>query len=385
MSSLRLVDIGHRFTEAGPATLADVDLEVDDGEMLAVVGPSGSGKSTLLRVISGLAETTGGVLVDGVDVTHLPPEQRGLTAMFQQPHLFAHLSVLDNIAFGPRVRGASRREARAIAARYLELVHLEGLADRRTRQLSGGQQQRVALARALATERGVLLLDEPFSALDAELRGSMHALLHEVRAALSPTIVMVTHDLDEAALADRAAVLSAGRVHQVGTVASLHRHPASVVVARLLGGFNEVPGLLDGGRHVSSWGTVDLPGEPEARGPAILLLRREQLLLEPPGDQPDGGHDLAGCGRPVRVVRVRSAGPRQVAVVGPWPVPAQQAPEIAALRLEIELPLGHEVTPGQQLNLRLDPQHPTWVVPDPDALEWHAHPAGLPESPTPAP
>lgn len=134
-------------------------------------------------------------------------------------------------------------------------------------------------------------------------------------------------------------------------------------------------------------GSEGTPGaaEPEARGSAILLLRREQLLLEPPADQPVSGHDLADRGLPVRVVRVRSAGPRQVAVVGPWPVPARRAPDVTALRVEVELPMGQEVSPGQRLTLRLDPRHPTWVVPDPDALEWRVDPRGLPGHPTPAP
>ena len=367
MSRLQLDGIGHHFDDDGAATLADVGLTVDDGEMLAILGPSGSGKSTLLRVTSGLADPTAGrVRVNDVDVTDLPAEQRGLTAMFQQPHLFTHLSVLDNVAFGPRTRGASRREAREVAGRYLSLVHLEGLGGRRTRQLSGGQQQRVALARALATEQGVLLLDEPFSALDAHLRGSMHTLLREVRAALSPTILMVTHDLDEAGLADRAAVLVEGRVHQVGTVPALYRHPASVVVARLLGGFNEIPGSVEGGRHLSAWGSVDLPEEVVACGSATLLLRREQMRLELPREHLASDQDIGGRGLTVRVTSVGSAGPRQVAVVEMRPVPELQRPVQAPLRVEVELPLGQEVSPGQDLYLRLDPRHPIWAVPGPD-------------------
>ncbi len=376
MSALRLHGVSHHYREGAPATLAEIDLAVREGEMLSIVGPSGSGKSTLLRVASGLsAPSSGRVLLDGVDVTDQPVERRGLTAMFQQPHLFTHLSVLDNVAFGPRLRGASRGEAREIARRYLSLVHLGDLAGRRTRQLSGGQQQRVALARALATERRVLLLDEPFSALDAGLRRSMHDLLLEVRAALSPTILMVTHDLDEAALADRAAVLAQGRVLQVGPVPSLYRRPASVVVARLLGGCNELPGRVEGGRHVSAWGVVDLPDDCEVRGPATLLLRREQLEVAPAGAGPvepphgpngpdEGG--LAGAGRAVRVTSVTSAGPRQVAVVERR-VSTGAGAVSAADRLQVELPLGRSVVPGQDVTLRLAAGHPVWAVPGPDA------------------
>jgi ABC-type sulfate/molybdate transport systems ATPase subunit len=285
-----------------------------------------------------------------------------MTAMFQQPHLFTHLSVLDNVAFGPRIRGASRREGRDIARRYLALVHLQDVGQRRTRQLSGGQQQRVALARALATERQVLLLDEPFSALDAGLRRSMHDLLREVRAALAPTIVMVTHDLDEASLADRVTVLADGRLQQVGTVTSLYRRPASVVVASLLGGFNEIPGHSDGVRHVSAWGPVDLPPACPVRGPGILLVRREQLLLEPVAAGDSGRIGLADDGVAVRVAALTGAGPRQVAVVErPH---GRSAGKMAPARLEVELPLGKEVVPGQVLTLRLDPAHAVWAVAD---------------------
>lgn len=360
MSSLHLTGITHRFSTAAAPTLSDIDVVVDDGEMLAIVGPSGSGKSTLLRVASGLVTPgSGSVHVDGVDVTDRPPEQRGLTAMFQQPHLFDHLSVLDNVAFGPRLRGASRKEARITAGRYLTLVHLRDLGGRRTRELSGGQQQRVALARALATERGVLLLDEPFSALDAGLRTSMHELLREVRAALAPTIVMVTHDLDEAGMADRASVLVGGCVQQTGTVSELYRCPASRMVARLLGGFNEIPGRVEGGRHVSTWGSVDLPESCADPGPATLLLRRERLILEGPAERASDAGVMGWGGITVRVTNVGHAGPRQVAVVEPVLAHAGAAVQ---RRLEIELPAGREVTPGEHLNLVLDARQPFWAV-----------------------
>ena len=194
--------------------------------MLAVLGPSGSGKTTLLRVAAGLEQPeSGDVLLDGTSVLGVPPERRDLTVMFQKPHLFPHLSVLDNVAFADRLRGRSRSQSRAAAQRYLDLVHLGDLARRRPRQLSGGQEQRVALARALAANRRVMLLDEPFSALDTDLRTSMHQLLGEVRAALDPTIVMVTHDLDEAGLADRVAVLVEGRIEQFDTIPALYSGP----------------------------------------------------------------------------------------------------------------------------------------------------------------
>ncbi len=367
MSVLRLETLSHRYHAQGAPTLEGIDLRVADGEMLSIVGPSGSGKSTLLRVTAGLTTPASGrVHVGGSDVTDQPAEQRGLTAMFQQPHLFTHLSVLDNVAFGPRLRGASRREARETARRYLSLVHLTDLGGRRTRELSGGQQQRVALARALATEERVLLLDEPFSALDAGLRRSMHDLLREVRAALSPTILMVTHDLDEAALADRVAVLSDGRLEQVATVPALYRRPASVVVARLLGGFNEIPGRVQDGQHLSRWGSVPLPEDCAVSGPAALLVRREQLLATPPGDHDDDTAGLADAGLRVKVVSVASAGARQVATVEPRRSRVGAIAAAPSGRVEVELPLGTLVASGQELNLRLDTQQPVWAVRGPD-------------------
>ena len=352
MSSLTLRGIGHRYPDTDAPSLEGIDVTVEDGAMLAVVGPSGSGKSTLLRVAAGLeAPRNGTVHLDDRDVTGLPPEQRGLTVMFQQPHLFTHLDVLDNVAFGPRLQGRSRRTARATAAKYLDLVHLADLSRRRAPELSGGQQQRVALARALATERSVLLLDEPFSSLDTELRAAMHELLAEVRAALSPTVMMVTHDLDEAALADRVAVLVDGRFAQVGPLFDLYARPANVTVARLLGGFNEIPGVVNGGCHESPLGGVSLPSDCVIQGAATLLLRREQLRLEAPG---------SGRGTPSRIVGVSQAGPRQVADVEtdllPGPTGDRQ------LRITVELPLGRRATPGERVAVCLDPSHDVWAV-----------------------
>ena len=211
MSELCLTHVDHRYAGADRDAVTGVDLVVPDGSMTAVVGPSGSGKSTLLRVAAGLERPTAGrVRVAGVDVTEHPVEQRDLTVMFQRPHLFDHLDVTGNVAFAPRLAGLGRRAARRRARHWLDLVHLPDADRRRVGSLSGGQQQRVALARALAAERGLLLLDEPFSALDAELRGRMQDLLCEVRAEVSPTVLLVTHDLDEAGLADRVVVLVDG-------------------------------------------------------------------------------------------------------------------------------------------------------------------------------
>lgn len=288
-----------RFTHPGGSepTLVDVDLEVPSGEMLAIIGPSGSGKTSALRVTAGLEEPDDGdVLVGGVSQLGVEPERRTMSMMFQRPLLFPHLSVLDNVAFSDRVTGATRAQARERAHAFLGLVHLTELASRRTRALSGGQEQRVALARALAANPRVLLLDEPFSSLDSGVRATMHELLAELRAVLEPTTVMVTHDLDEAALADCVAVLVGGAVHQVGTVAELYRRPHSLEVARVLGGFAGVDGDVVSGEHRSRFGAIPLTDAEQADlsvcrsaptsspGPATLLVRREALLTSPVDD-----------------------------------------------------------------------------------------------------
>ena len=355
-AALRLSSITHRHPGADQPTLADVDLEVQNGQMVAVLGPSGSGKTTLLRVAAGLERPEAGdVLLDGTSVLDVPPERRDLTVMFQEPHLFPHLSVLDNVAFADRLRGRSRSQSRAAAQRYLDLVHLGDFGGRRPRQLSGGQEQRVALARALAAGRRVMLLDEPFSALDTSLRTSMHQLLGEVRAALDPTIVIVTHDLDEAGLADRVAVLVEGRVEQCDSIETLYSAPKTLAVARLVGGFNELPGRVKSGEHHSSLGSFPLPGAVEVEGPAILLIRKERLGLT----HVDAGPTAAG-----RVVRIRQSGPHQDVVVE-----LDRPPTRPPLRVDVEARLGTSLRPGDRTGVVVTPSSVLWAVHDPGAHE----------------
>ena len=350
-AALQLLAITHRHPGAEQPTLDDVDLEVQDGEMVAVLGPSGSGKTTLLRVAAGLEPAEAGdVMLDGVSVLGVPPERRDLTVMFQQPHLFPHLSVLDNVAFADRLRGLGRSQSRAAAQRYLDLVHLGDLARRRPRQLSGGQEQRVALARALAASRRVMLLDEPFSALDTGLRTSMHQLLGEVRAALDPTIVMVTHDLAEAGLADRVAVLVQGRIEQFDTIQALYTTPRTVAVARLVGGFNELPGTIESGVHHSHLGSFALPPTARVTGPAILLVRKERCAFVPP--ETTGA--LTGL-----VVLVRQSGPHRDVVVELDPVPGA-----VRTRIEVEARLGTSLQPGNRAGVMIPGAGELWVVPD---------------------
>ncbi len=221
--------------------LNHVDLEIADGELVALLGPSGSGKTTLLRTIAGLEfPDAGQVLFDGQDVTFASAAARRVGFVFQQYALFKHMTVARNIAFGLDVRKGKDKPAKAEIARrvdeLLKLVELDGLGKRYPSQLSGGQRQRVALSRALAVQPSVLLLDEPFGALDATVRKSLRKELRRVHDATGVTTIFVTHDQEEAlGLADRVAILNAGRIEQIGTPDEVHDNPATAVRLRLRG------------------------------------------------------------------------------------------------------------------------------------------------------
>ena len=291
-ASLALDALTKTFDGAAHAAVDAVSLAVAPGECLAILGPSGSGKSTLLRSIAGLdVPSSGRILVDGADVAGLAPERRGMSMVFQRPLLFPHLSVLDNVAFAATVAGQSKREARADATQFLELVQLAGFGSRPVTALSGGQEQRVALARALAARPRVLLLDEPFSALDPELRSDMHALLAAIRAQIAPTVVMVTHDRDEAAIvADRVALLKRGRLLQHDVVERLYTRPVSLDVSRLMGGRIELPGVVRDGAHESAIGRVTAPDEESwADGAGVLVVRQEAIQIAAAGASAPAG------------------------------------------------------------------------------------------------
>ena len=228
------------------AALDNVDFEVPSGSLTALLGPSGSGKSTLLRSIAGLDEPdTGTITINGRDVTHVPPQRRGIGFVFQHYAAFKHLTVRENVAFGLKIRKRPKSEIKDKVDNLLEVVGLSGFQSRYPNQLSGGQRQRMALARALAVDPEVLLLDEPFGALDAKVREDLRAWLRRLHDEVHVTTVLVTHDQAEALdVADRIAVLNKGRIEQVGSPTEVYDTPANAFVMSFLGAVSSLNGTL---------------------------------------------------------------------------------------------------------------------------------------------
>jgi sulfate/thiosulfate transport system ATP-binding protein len=288
--SLQMHDVTRRFSRH--AALSGVSLEIPDGEFLALLGPSGSGKTTLLRILAGLDRPdSGSVTRDGGDFLEMPPRERKVGLVFQHYALFRHMSVTENIAFGLRVRPwrtrPSRKEVRERVQLLLRRVKLEGLGDRYPMQLSGGQRQRVGLARALAVEPDLLLLDEPFGALDAQVRVSLRRWLRELHDELKLTTIFVTHDQEEALeLSDRVALMNNGRIEQVDTPTTLYQRPATPFVCEFIGKVNRIPLRLEYGRPLS--GEWRLPAPPWAHGhhDAIAYVRPEQFSIGTSGSKP---------------------------------------------------------------------------------------------------
>ena len=269
--SIRVEHLSKRF--GGFRAADDVSLEVESGELVGLLGPSGSGKTTLLRMIGGLeAPDAGTVRLAGVDVTTRRAAERGVGFVFQHYALFRHMSVFENVAFGLRVRPQATRPSDAEIARkvheLLELVQLDYLGDRFPGQLSGGQRQRVALARALAVEPKVLLLDEPFGALDAKVRQELRRWLRRLHAEIHLTSVFVTHDQEEALeLANRVVIINEGRIEQDGTPEEVVEHPATPFVVNFLGQVNIFHGRVQDGKALLGPLALEFPEHPhtEAR------------------------------------------------------------------------------------------------------------------------
>ncbi|HEY8479402.1 MAG TPA: ABC transporter ATP-binding protein [Spirillospora sp.] len=330
----------------------DLALTAAPGEVVALLGPNGAGKSTALRALAGLVATAGGhIRLDGRDLRPLPPDRRGVGMVFQDYLLFPHLSVLENVAFGPRCRGAGRRAARRRAAHWLERVGMAEYASARPRELSGGQAQRVALARALAVEPGLLLLDEPLSALDAHTRLEIRAALGRHLAGFGGASVLVTHDpLDAMVLADRIVVVEGGRLVQEGGPAEVARRPRTDYVARLVG-LNLYRGRAKAGVVTIGDGAWTLDTVDSLEGDVFLAFAPSAVALY--RTRPDGSPRnlwqtrVAAVERQGDRVRVRLAGPPFDAVA--------------------------DVTPAAVAELQLTEGSPIWAAVK--ATETHVYPA----------
>jgi spermidine/putrescine transport system ATP-binding protein len=287
--SVRLANVTKRF---GANTAVDnVSLEIRAGEFVALLGPSGCGKTTCLRMIAGFEQPDDGqVFISGSQVAGIPAHERDINTVFQNYSLFPHMTVLDNVAFGPRNKGKDKTEARRLAQEMLEVVRLPDFGPRKPSQMSGGQQQRVALARALVNRPSALLLDEPLAALDLKLRKAMQIELKRIQREVGITFIFVTHDQEEAlTMSDRIAVMSQGRVEQVGTPEEIYNQPATIFVAGFIGSANLLPavvtevtedhvmGAISGGAVVSS----PRAGRVFAVGDKVtVMLRPERIALD---------------------------------------------------------------------------------------------------------
>lgn len=285
--AVEIAGVSKRFGDA--LVLHHIDLAVNDQEFLSLLGPSGCGKSTLLRIVAGFETPSAGtVLINGEDVTHTPPHSRPTNIVFQRGALFPHMNVFDNIAYSLRLKRWTKDRIASHVADMLALVRLEGYGGRAAHELSGGQAQRVALARALAAEPRVLLLDEPFSALDQKLRDQMQLELREIQRKLGATFVFVTHDQTEAlVMSDRIAVMDQGRIVQLGTPRDIYMRPATVFASSFIGQTNLLRGIVT---NAGETATVDVggaklrgvPAVPVKTGAsAILSVRPEAIHIQP--------------------------------------------------------------------------------------------------------
>ncbi|SMQ85370.1 sulfate transport system ATP-binding protein [Devosia lucknowensis] len=318
--------------------LHDVSLDIRSGELIALLGPSGSGKTTLLRLIAGLERPTAGRIFFGdTDASEKSVQERNIGFVFQHYALFRHMTILENVSFGLKVRPRSTRppagEIRRRAMELLDLVQLAGLEKRYPSQLSGGQRQRVALARALAIEPGVLLLDEPFGALDAQVRRELRKWLREIHDRTGHTTVFVTHDQEEALeLADRLCVMSQGRIEQVGSPDSVYDDPSSPFVFGFIGESSELPVHLENGDVWVGDRPIGISQPGTVAGQQRLFFRPHDIELV------EGGAALAGVVASSR----RVGGTRRVELdIGG-----------AAHRVEIDLPFDHPAGERTQIAFR---------------------------------
>lgn len=292
LGRIDITGVSKRYGQA--EVLSNVSLAIEPGSFLTLLGPSGCGKTTLLRLIAGFIQPDGGSIgIDGRDMTGLAPQRRPIGMVFQNLALFPHFTVAENVAYGLKIRRLDQQAIDAKVERFLDLVDLAGLGGRRISQLSGGQKQRVALARSLVLEPSILLLDEPLSALDLQLRKQLQVGLKDIQKSLKTTFVFVTHDQEEATLmSDTVVVMSAGKIQQAGAPHDIYRHPDNLFVAKFIGDLNEVPAKVAAvsGHEVtlaSDIGRFDLPRsalrgfEPDEGRACSLCLRPEVIEVRP--------------------------------------------------------------------------------------------------------
>jgi putative spermidine/putrescine transport system ATP-binding protein len=324
--------------------LDGLDLDISGGEFLALLGPSGCGKTTALRAIAGFDRPDGGrVLLGGRDITDVPANKRDMGMVFQAYSLFPNLTVAENVAFGLRVRRRAKGEQTRRAVELLDLVGLADRGDRYPHQLSGGQQQRVALARALAVAPQVLLLDEPLSALDAQVRVQLREEIRRIQLELGITTVFVTHDQAEAlSVADRVGVMRSGRLEQVASPDELYERPATAFVAEFVGTMNRVPARLAGGQVQLLGTSRPVAGAAPPDGAVVALVRPEALLVSA---------DTAGGG--LVVTRTFSGASTRVLIA---------LSDGTEVRVDLPSAVSAELTPGTSVAVR-PAERPVLVVP----------------------
>jgi putative spermidine/putrescine transport system ATP-binding protein len=347
-AAVQMRGIRHRF--AAVPVIEDVTLEIAAGELVALLGPSGCGKSTLLRILAGLqVQSEGEVRIGGQRVDGLAPRQRGVGIVFQNYALFPHMTVAANVAYGLEANGVARRHAAHKAMQMLEMVRMEAFAKRYPRELSGGQQQRVALARTLAVEPRILLLDEPFAALDKNLRLDMQIEIRRLQRELNITTVMVTHDQEEAmSMADRVAVLNRGRLEQYDSAVAIYDQPATPFVATFVGTANLLPVNLrvHGNQCLANFDdgavlAVTHPGPWRDAGAALLAVRPEQWAWQLP---------QAGVSAPQLLATVQLAMP-----IGPTLVVDLQTDAGPAVKISVPRAEGTDLRAGLRVALDLKP------------------------------
>jgi spermidine/putrescine transport system ATP-binding protein len=333
--------------------VAEADFSIASGEFFSMLGPSGCGKTTTLRMIAGFeSPTEGAIRLEGVDVSRVPPHKRNVNTVFQHYALFPHMTVWDNVAYGPRSKRKDKAEVRKRVDELLEIVRLTDFAERKPSQLSGGQQQRVALARALVNYPSALLLDEPLGALDLKLRHAMQFELKRIQREVGITFIYVTHDQEEAlTMSDRIAVMNAGKVEQIGSPIEIYDSPSTVFVASFIGQTNlwhgKQTGMAGGLAELAVLGTTlrARPGETkiETGGVATMMVRPERVRVTM--DAPSG--DVVTV--PASVTDLTFQGP----VVRLSLTAADGSPIVAHVGAEDDLPL---LRPGDQVHLSWAPE-----------------------------